>query len=172
MAHYPVQAEEAKAEGEGEGMAMEGDANGGNGVDAEPKAAPGASITEEEVAMKHHELIEKSDRYLSPAIAHCDILPKQHTRIGKFALNRVLVEEYALDLLTLLSMSPGKLVEYLANLPIGKGLAYESVLSEAVFAHMLHLPTQDFAPIFYSGVISDLCMKMKSFPKYMSACVR
>ncbi len=42
---------------------------------------------------------------------------------------------------------------------------YQAVLAESVFAHMLQLPSPQFAPLYYSGVISDLCVKMERFPQ-------
>ena len=115
--------------------------------------------------------VDKAGRFAVACVPYVPFLPAQHTTLGSHRLNQVLVHEACVDLMTSLSRHPDKLVGILASLPAG-GLEPVAVLSEAVFAHMLRLPRQIFAPVFYSGVISDLCLKIPTFPKYMSACVR
>ncbi|QDZ21442.1 MIF4G-like domain-containing protein [Chloropicon primus] len=195
----PAGAASAAAEAKQDGVEMvvdgngkaEGPAEGGDEVmnDSTTKNESGKeglkSITEEELIPPRHqksgetvpsfyfsqETVEKVDRFTEVVAPYCSFLPKQHTRLGDHDLNQVLIHELAADSLTSLATSPQNLGKILVSLPAG-GLQYTAVLAEAVFSDMLQLPSQHFAPIFYSGVISDLCLKMPGFPKYMSACVR
>ena len=146
----------------------------GEGEDAEEALKDIQSIGEEGVVIEYPEdvaaMVAEIERFQSAIVSHCFFLPEQHTKLGESKLNQLVVEEYVFDLMTLLHKNQKKLLDTLLTLPVK--FQYQSVLAESIFAHMFQLPKQQFAPIYYAGVISDLCLKMESFPKYMSACVR
>jgi hypothetical protein len=144
----------------------------GEGEEAEAALNGIQSIEEDGVVIQYPDLATASrmERFQSAIVSHCSFLPEQHTKLGESVLNQFVIEEYVVDLMTLLNRSQPKLLSTLLALPVK--FQYQSVLAESIFAHMFQLPKQQFAPMFYSGVISDLCLKMESFPKFMSACVR
>ena len=118
-------------------------------------------------------LPERLDRVAHFANAfptHCSFLPEVHTQIGTSALDRLVVEEYTGQVLAAFHRHKSFAVQMLSSLPCS--CAYEAVLAECVFSHMLQLPLQLLPPMFYNTLISELCRAMQSYPKYMSACVR
>ena len=154
-ASFPFPVEPAKSGGdEDEDEAMKDAPPSEEGIDVEFPVDAGSNV----------------ERFALSVVPYCSFLPEKHVRLGKSSLNQLVVQEYVLDLITLLNKHMGKLVDALLSLPVQ--LQYQSVLAEAVFAHMLQLPAQQFAPMYYYGVISDLCLKMEKFPMFMSACVR
>ncbi|KAL6777050.1 CBP80 [Auxenochlorella protothecoides x Auxenochlorella symbiontica] len=99
------------------------------------------------------------------------LLDKQHTDGERPALERIIVEDYVLDVLMAFE---GDRIECARRLVQGLPITfpYEPLLCQVLFGQMLGLPHSKFRPVMYATLMVDLCKLCKTFPRAMSACVR
>jgi len=103
------------------------------------------------------------------------ILDRSLTQGDSLALERLLFEDYVVDILTVWHDDRVECVKRLATLPIGPERAdfYGPCLAEAAFGQLLRLPLPHHKTVAYLGVMVDLCrLKTIPFARAMSACMR
>eukprot|EP00887_Chlorella_sp_A99_P001913 scaffold18.g1913.t1 len=99
------------------------------------------------------------------------LLEARHTAGDRPLVERLVAEEYILDMVAYFEADRVECAKRLANnLPLP--FAHEPLLCEVLFSQMLRLPRPAFKPIMYATLMVDLCKLKPVFPRAMSTCVR
>ncbi|CAL1409673.1 unnamed protein product [Linum trigynum] len=86
-------------------------------------------------------------------------------------VDRFIVEEYLLDVLSFLNGCRKECASNMVGLPVP--FRYEYLMAETLFAQLLLLPQPPFRPLYYTLVIMDLCKALPgAFPAVVAGAVR
>jgi len=89
---------------------------------------------------------------------------------GRPAIERIIIEEYILDILHWFDGDRRETVVRLGNLPVP--FSYQAILIETLFGQLLCLPMPPRKPVGYLTIMVDCMKTIEKFSKPLSGCVR
>ncbi|KAL3701469.1 hypothetical protein R1sor_019491 [Riccia sorocarpa] len=114
---------------------------------------------------------EEAEKLYPRRVGRLRIFPPAKTDETMAPVDRFVVEEYLLDVLSFLNGCRKECAAYMVGLPVP--FRYEYLMAETVFSQLLLLPYPPFKLIYYTVVMVDLCKALPgAFPAVVAGAVR